>query len=140
MNHLSLDLSTFRPFPPQRSIHAVPRLSINEKGDLAMNAAFRKQVGTTRDFRGLYAENGNQLILIPGEKPNIHFSNASGTAKNQALAEILKGLGYRFPILYRFTWSEADKAWVGSSQEMSPPPEIAVPVKPRRKRQRKEAL
>ena len=140
MPHIHFDISKFYAFPPQQSPHATPRLSINEKGALTMNGAFLKQVGTVRDFKGMYSEDGSQILLFPEEEPNIRFSKCGGLARNQLLANILKELGYGFPALYTMEWSEEYGAWVGSTQEMAPPPEFSAVGKPKRSRKtRREA-
>ena len=100
MNRSALDLSAFRDFPSQEVGHAVPRLSINEKGMLSMNTAFRKAVGSARAFRGMYTEDGSRLLFLSDREPNIRFSPANATGRNRALADILKKLGYKFPVLY----------------------------------------
>ena len=49
----------------------------------------------------------------------------------------LKKLGYKFPVLYTMEESKADHAWVGTCQEIMPPP--APPVAMKAKRQRRSA-
>ena len=133
MDRSALDLSAFRDFPSQDVGHAVPRLSINEKGRLSMNTAFRKAVGSARAFRGMYTEDGSRLLFLSDREPNIRFSPANATGRNRALADILKKLGYKFPVLYTMEESKADHAWVGTCQEIMPPPAPPASLKAKRK-------
>ena len=131
---MSFDLSAFRDFPPHLAVFAHPGLSINGKGQFVMNSAFRQQTGRARDFRGMYSEDGRQLLLFPHERPNVHFSQSSGVATNRPLAEILRSLGYGFPLRYRMAWDEGCQAWVGDCQEMAPPPVMALAGRSKRRK------
>ena len=123
---MKFDLREFCAFQPQQSSHDQPRLSVNEKGDLAMNGAFRKKVGAVREFQGFYRRDGLQMLLFPQQKPNVCFSKAGGVAKNRQLAETLREQGFQFPLRYDFQWDEESLAWVGTCQEMAPPPEYVL--------------
>ena len=122
---MPFDLHDFCEFLPQQSDHAHPRLSVNEKGVLAMNDAFRKKLGEVRKFRAFYRNDGTQVLLFPHQEPNVAFSSAGGVAKNRQLADFLGGLGFCFPVRYDLQWDEEGQAWVGTCQEMAAPSEFS---------------
>ena len=137
MDHKELDLSIFQEFPPQQRFYSVPRLSVSQRGDLAMNGEFRRRLGEARDFRGLCAPAQGLVLLTQEGEPNIHFAKVSGSAKNTALAGLLAREGYSFPVLYTMEWLEERRAWVGTCQEMAPPPELPRKGPGRRTRRRR---
>ena len=134
MQESAIDLSQFLDFPLPNKAHALPRLSLGEKGSLYMNKAFFQAVGDVRNFKGKYSPDGHFLLLFPAEKGGIHFSPKGGTAKNRALSAILRDMGYAFPLLYAMEWRQDLNAWVGTCLEMSPPPEFPERGKPRHTR------
>lgn len=132
MQFTDFNLSSLRDFPPQRNFYRTPRVTINNKGDISMNAELLHQTENIRDFRGQYSEDGCWLVLFQDQKPNIHFSKAGGKAKNAALMKILQDKGFSFPLVYAFERRDDLNAWVGRCLEMSPPPDITAADKPKR--------
>ena len=132
---MRFDLNDFCEFLPQQSDHTYPRLSINEKGCIAMNETFRKKLGEVRGFRAFYRNDGLQILLFPNQEPNVFFSKTGGVAKNSRLANFLHELGFSFPLRYDLQWDEESGAWVGTCQEMAAPPG-SFPRKPSKRRGR----
>ncbi len=82
MNFSDLDFDKLQDIPPIQHYFDTPRVSVTEKGLVSMNAAFRKNVGTQREFRSQISPDGRYLVFYPMEPPNIHFScNTSGTGQ-----------------------------------------------------------
>lgn len=131
---IRFDLSDFLEFPPRQDGRTQPMLSLNNKGHLAMNRAFRQKLGETREFHGYFRKTGYQILLFPDGEPNICFSKAGGVATNRQLAASLQTMGNQFPVRYHFQWDEENRAWVGACQEMAEPPRVLRGYKPGRRR------
>ena len=100
MDRSALDLSAFRDFPSQDVGHAVPRLSINEKGRLSMNTAFRKAVGSARAFRGMYTEDGSRLLFLSDREPNIRFFSGQRHRAQPCVGRYFEKAGLQVSVLY----------------------------------------
>lgn len=112
--------------PPRQHYHDVPRVPISEKGFVSMNRAFRKEVGTQRDFRSQITPDGRYLVLYPMETPNIHFSAKGGNATHLDLAKYLAEKGILLPANYSMAWCKERQAWVGCCGELAQPPAPSV--------------
>lgn len=133
MNFSDLNFSTLQDIPPHQHYHDVPRVSISEKGFVSMNGAFRKEVGTQRDFRSQITPDGRYLVLYPMETPNIHFSAKGGNATHLDLAKYLAEKGILLPANYSMAWCQERQAWVGCCGELAQPPAPSVFAKGKKK-------
>ena len=134
MNENQLDLSLFHDFPPQLSEHTVPKLRMTDHGELVMNPAMKKCVGTRRDFLGKLSQDGTMLLLLEAENGNVHFTEKTCIAKHRSLQAELVHLGFSLPVNYRIEYREEQHAWLGICEELVLPSPTLKPTKTRRRR------
>lgn len=134
MDMFDLDFSTLQDIPAQGRCQEISRVSVTPRGDLAMNGAFRREVGELRTFRARYSPDGRYLVFYTRETPNIHFSAKNGRVSHKELARQLASKGVQLPAVYTMAWCEEQGAWVGCSRELPPPPSLSALGRPRRSR------
>ncbi len=133
MEFFDLDFSTLQDIPPLQRYYETPRVSITPKGLFSMNGAFRREAGDQRRFRVRISPDGRYLVLYPAEPANVCFSAQNGHVTHAALARTLTERGVQLPALYPVVWCQEQEAWVGTCQELPPPPRISGRDKPGKK-------
>ncbi len=133
MNFSDPDFDKLQDIPPIQHYFDTPRVSVTEKGLVSMNAAFRKNVGTQREFRSQISPDGRYLVFYPMEPPNIHFSAKGGNVTHLELAKYLKKQGMLLPAIYTMTWHQERQVWVGCCEELPQPPALSTLAKSKKR-------
>lgn len=126
-----LDSLTFELIPPPLPCSEVPKLSVNKKGQMSMNTAFRQKVGDRRRFHGEVSKDGRCLTLRPDEKGQLSFT-AKGVRQNNRFADLLRERQIKIPAVYSMEWVPERELWVGRSNDLSSPPPVSTLLPKRR--------
>lgn len=120
-----LDSLEFEAIPVPVCYYDVPKLVVNEKGQMSMNLAFQRVAGQTRCFYGEVGKDGRCLLLRPDEGGQLRFS-PKGVRKNQAFSDRLKERGIQLPAVYSLEWLNEREMWAGCSNDLPKPPQVKV--------------
>lgn len=133
------DFLAMQDIPPRMTYRDTPRLSLTEKGLVAINGALRRMLGEQREFRVKISGDGRYLALCAGETPNLRFSRRDGRVYHSALLRLMTEKGFSLPVNYVMEWHEEYGAWIGCCTEMDPPPMLCALAGPAGGRRRKAA-
>lgn len=126
-----LDSLEFEAIPTPVNYAETPRLSVNKKGQMSMNAAFLRAVGNDRRFYGEVSKEGHCLTLRPDGEGQICFT-PKGVRLNGRLAELLRARQVKIPAVYSMEWIPERGLWAGRSGDLSDPPPVSTLLPKRR--------
>ena len=126
-----LDSLKFEPIPAPVRYYDTPRLSINEKGQMAMNPVFLREAGENLCFYGGVSEDGRCITLRPSKEGQTCFT-AKGAKKNEKFSRLLGRRGIKFPVTYSMEWVPERELWFGCSGDLPKPPQAKTLLPKRR--------
>lgn len=116
-----LDSLEFEAIPTPMNYAETPRLSVNKKGQMSMNAAFLRAVGDERRFYCEVSKDGRCLTFRPDGDGQICFT-PKGVRLYGRFADLLRQRQIRFPVIYSMEWLPERALWAGYSNDLSSPP------------------
>lgn len=130
------DKMEFQEVPPPQRSQDRPKLIMNSRGVLFMNAAFLHRE-KRRTFLLSLSSDGRYVKLRPGEDGDTAFS-PKGVITHKDMRDELLAREIALPAVYQMEWNEERGIWAGCSEDLPAPPSARQLLPPKERRGRKK--